>query len=167
LEEQWRATLGTTGKFRVGIAWQGNPTYDGDKLRSIPLVHFAPLAQVGVELLSLQKDFGSEQLAGIRDKFRVRDLGANVDQEHGAFMDTAAIMKNLDLVVTCDSVLAHLAGALGVPVWVPLSRAPDWRWMLERADSPWYPTMRLFRQTATGNWDDVFQSIQRELLQVL
>jgi tetratricopeptide (TPR) repeat protein len=161
--EHWRDVLRATDDLKVGIAWQGNAAYIGDRFRSIPLARFAPLAQAGVELISLQKGFGSEQLAGVADKFLVRDLGDRVDAQHGAFVDTAAIMMNLDLVVTSDSAVAHLAGALGVPVWVPLAFAPDWRWMLGRNDSPWYPTMRLFRQDAPGEWDAVFQRIQSEL----
>lgn len=167
LVKQWRDALGETDNFRVGIAWQGNRAHKGDRFRSIPLACFAPLAITGVELISLQKGDGCEQLAGIATQFRVRDLGNDFDERHGTFMDTAAVIKNLDLVVTCDSAVAHLAGALGAPVWVALSFAPDWRWMLERTDTPWYPTMRLFRQKVLGNWDDVFQTMQRELPSVL
>jgi hypothetical protein len=91
------------------------------------------------------------------------DFGDRVDGTNGAFMDTAAIMKNLDLVITSDSAIAHLAGALGVPVWLALSYAPEWRWLLEREDCPWYPSMRLFRQDRLGDWSDVFARIEREL----
>ena len=93
----------------------------------------------------------------------VVDFGEELDAEHGAFMDTAAIMMNLDLVITSDTSVAHLAGALGVPVWVALPFVPDWRWMLERSDSPWYPTMRLFRQKMRGDWAGVFQEIEAVL----
>ena len=161
--EYWRDVLRVTDDFQVGIAWQGNRGYVADRQRSIPLARFAPLAQRGVELIRLQKGVGSEQLAGIAGTFHVRDLGDSVDAGPGAFLDTAAIMMNLDLVVTSDSAVAHVAGALGVPVWVPLAFAPDWRWMLGRDDSPWYPTMRLFRQAAPGEWDGVFQRIRGEL----
>ena len=89
----------------------------------------------------------------------VVDLGEDVDAGQGAFVDTAAIMKNLDLVITSDTAVAHLAGALGVPVWVALPFVPDWRWLLERSDSPWYPTMRLFRQEKAGDWAGVFERI--------
>jgi hypothetical protein len=165
--EHWQHVLRDTAGFRVGVAWQGNPNYKGDRLRSIPLSHFRVLAQDGVELISLQKGFGSEQMAEIAGKFKVRDLGGSVDTEHGAFMDTAAIMKNLDLVVTSDTAVAHLAGALGVPVWVALPFSPDWRWMLDRTDSPWYPTMRLFRQSRSDDWETVFHTMAQALSEVL
>jgi tetratricopeptide (TPR) repeat protein len=150
--------------FKVGISWQGNPAFIGDRLRSVPLVHFAPLAQVpGVKLISLQKGPGQEQLAKIAGQFSVLDLSENLDETEGAFVDTAALMKSLDLVITSDTALAHLAGALGIPVWVALCWIPDYRWMLQREDSPWYPTMRLFRQTRRGHWDDVFDRLAAEL----
>ena len=91
------------------------------------------------------------------------DLGDDVDTVRGAFMDTAAIMMNLDLVITSDTAIAHLAGALGVPVWVALPFVPDWRWLLDRSDSPWYPTMRLFRQKTSGDWAGVFREIEAAL----
>src|SRR5205807_2973438 len=120
-----------------------------DHLRSIPLAHFAPLARVpDVRLISLQKGPGSEQRPGV--EFELIDLGERLDEE-AAFVDTAAVMQALDLVVTSDSAIAHLAGALGRPVWLALSLAPEWRWGLSRPDSPWYPTMRLFRQEQLGD----------------
>jgi hypothetical protein len=129
----------------------------------VPLTQFAPLAAVpGVRLISLQKGAGSEQLAALGGLFPVVDLGDRLDAG-GPFLDTAALMKGLDLVVTCDTAVAHLAGALGVPVWVALALAPDWRWLLGRQDSPWYPTMRLFRQARRGEWGDVFARIAAAL----
>lgn len=150
---RWGAFLtGVTG-FRVGICWQGEQALSYRRNRSIPLSEFAPLAQVpGVRLISLQK-------AGKVDgNFPVTQL-PGLDESGGAFMDTAAVMKNLDLVITCDTSIAHLAGALGVSVWVAFPFAADWRWMLDREDSPWYPTMRLFRQTRAGDWPGVFGRI--------
>jgi len=150
--------------FLVGIAWQGNPTYRADRQRSIPLAHFARLAQVpGVQLLSLQKGPGTEQLRALSGQFPVVDLDSRLDEASGAFMDTAAVMKNLDLVISSDTAVPHLAGALGVPVWLALPYVPDWRWLLEREDCPWYPTMRLFRQTRYGQWEDVFDRMAEEL----
>ena len=164
LVEQWRERIGQYGGFRVGISWQGTPTYSADRFRSIPLAQFAPLSEVaGVRLISLQKGVGAEQLAGIGDRFAVIDLTSELDEASGPFMDTAALMQSLDLVITSDTAVAHLAGALGVPVWVALPFVPDWRWLLDRDDSPWYPTMRLFRQTARGDWAGVFQAIQAAL----
>ncbi len=163
LIEQWRGTLGETTKLRVGIAWQGSPTYQGDRQRSIPLAHFAPLATGGVELVSLQKGFGAEQIAALDGTFPVRELGEAFDEQHGPFMDTAAVMKNLDLVITSDTAVAHLAGALGVPVWVALPAVPDWRWLQDREDSPWYASMRLFRQQCPGDWPEVFERLAAAL----
>jgi Flp pilus assembly protein TadD len=174
LVEHWRrellksdvksTSLDTGRSLRVGIAWQGNPGFLHDRLRSIPLAHFAKLAKVPeIELISLQKGPGTAQLLEQQDKFSVVDLGNALDMKYGGFMDTAAIMHNLDLVVTSDTVIAHLAGALGVPVWVALAFAPDWRWLLNREESPWYPTMRLFRQRSQGDWEEVFERITEAL----
>jgi tetratricopeptide (TPR) repeat protein len=159
LVEHWRKRLMLLGGFKVGIAWQGNPAYAADRQRSIPLKYFAPLAAVeGVQLISLQKWQGADQLETIASMFPVVELGA-IDEASGAFMDTAAIMRNLDLVVCSDSAVAHLAGALGVPVWLALPVIPDWRWLLKREDSPWYPTMRLFRQIRDQRWPGVFDRL--------
>ncbi len=164
LVERWHAELGRGRSFKVGIAWKGSSANRADHWRSIPLAQFEPLAKKpGVELVSLQKGPGSEQVREVAGRFAVRDLGDRLDAEAGPFMDTAAIMKNLDLVITCDTVLAHLAGALGVPVWIALHAVPDWRWLLDREDSPWYPTARLFRQTRLGEWEEVFQRMARAL----
>jgi hypothetical protein len=162
LVERWREKIGSAGQFKIGITWQGNPHHKWDRHRSIPLAQFATLSRLpGVRLVSLQKVHGSEQLKDSR--FPVVDLDPEADTTSGAFMDTAAIMRNLDLVVTTDTAIAHLAGALGVPVWVALSKIADWRWMCEREDSPWYPTMKLFRQTELGNWKPVFERIAEEV----
>jgi tetratricopeptide (TPR) repeat protein len=162
LVEQWRAKLPSDSRLRVGINWQGSPTHRDDRRRSMPLAELAPLARVeGVRLFSLQKGFGVEQLAGA--PFEVVDLGSRLDEGEAAFCDTAAVIKNLDLVITSDTAVAHLAGALGAPVWVALSLAPDWRWLLEREDSPWYPTMRLWRQAKLDDWRGVFARIADEL----
>ena len=158
LVEQWRRELNSIRAFKIGIAWQGNPQYPDDCQRSIALRHFAPLGRLeGVRLVSLQKGPGLEQLA--RVDFPVVDLSDRLDETSGAFMDTVAIMQTLDLVVVSDSAVAHCAGALGVPVWVALPFIPDWRWLLERTDSPWYPSMLLFRQKRRGDWTEVFERI--------
>jgi tetratricopeptide (TPR) repeat protein len=173
-----------TPYFLIGIAWQGNPAFFADRHRSVPLRHFAPLAEVqGIQLISLQKGPGTDQLqvkCGVRSAecgvqslqdtlSRLRSVLRNphIDEASGAFMDTAAIMRSLDLVITSDTAVAHLAGGLGIPVWVALSKVPDWRWLLDREDSPWYPTMRLFRQTRYGQWDDVFERIADALRALL
>jgi len=162
--EKWRKRLEEVPGFKVGIAWQGNRDYVTDRWRSIPLAQFAPLAKItGVSVVSLQKGYGAEQLAEFREAWPVLDLAMELDNEGGAFLDTAAAMQSLDLVVTSDTSIAHLAGALGVPVWVALPLVPDWRWFRERADSPWYASMRLFRQHTAGDWNDVFARIAAAL----
>ncbi len=164
LIKQWRGALRKLPGIKVGINWQGNPDYAFDHFRSIPLAQFAPLADVkGVTLVSLQKGHGTEQLAEVASQFDPIELGGEFDTASGAFMDTAAVMSSLDLVVTSDTAAAHLAGGLGIPVWLALAKVPEWRWMLDRDDCPWYPTMRLFRQTTAGDWSDAFARMQTEL----
>jgi tetratricopeptide (TPR) repeat protein len=164
LIKQWRGQLRSLPGYKVGLIWQGNRDYAYDHFRSIPLAQYAPLAEVpGVQLISLQKGYGSEQVAALGGKFSVLDWGSTLDTTSGAFMDTAAVMSGLDLVISSDTGTAHLAGGLGVPVWLAVAHAPEWRWMLERKDCPWYPTMRLFRQRATGDWSDVFEAMREEL----
>ena len=151
-------------RLRIGIAWQGNPASAAERGRSIPLHHFLPLAQVpGVRLISLQKQHGLEQLPNVPDGLRIETLGEDFDAGPDAFIDTAAVMQCLDLVVTSDTSVAHLAGALGRPVWVALKHVPDWRWLLEGDEIAWYPTMRLFRQTRRGDWEGVFARIAEHL----
>jgi Flp pilus assembly protein TadD len=156
----WKDRLGNAG-FRIGIAWQGFSGRHEDKGRSFPLALYRPLAECpGVRLISLQKGEGEEQTAGAG--FAVETLDG-LDSGPDAFVDTAALMMALDLVITSDTSIAHLAGALGRPVWVALRRVPDWRWMLDRADSPWYPSMRLFRQSPDGDWAPVFAAMAQAL----
>ncbi len=153
-------------KLRVGIAWQGNPDHQADMFRSVPLNSFKTLAELPhVELISLQSGYGSEQVNAWKGP-PLTLLGDQVDKSSGAFMDTAAIMKSLDLVITSDTSIAHLAGALAIPTWIALGFMPDWRWLLDRSDSPWYPTAKLFRQSRIGDWSDVFESMREELLKI-
>jgi hypothetical protein len=162
----WKDKITERG-FKIGIAWQGAPTRNIDRGRSIPLAEFLPLSQVpGVRLISLQKHHGLEQLARVPTGMNVETLGDGFDEGADAFVDTAAVMKNLDLVVTLDTSIAHLAGAMGCRTWVALKYVPDWRWLLDREDSPWYPTMRLFRQETAGDWTAVFARIAQELTSV-
>jgi hypothetical protein len=162
LVEAWRGEIAALPGFKIGIAWQGNPTYGYDHYRSIPLAQFKPLSAVdGVTIVSLQKGAGSEQLATA--EWPIHDLAPRLDGQRGAFMDTAAVMQHLDLVITSDTATAHLAGGLGVPVWVALSAFADWRWFSDRSDSPWYPTMRLYRQSRLGDWPGVFSRMVSEL----
>jgi tetratricopeptide (TPR) repeat protein len=162
--EHWRNDLATWDGFKVGIAWQGNPTFVSDRRRSIPLVHYVPLAAVpGVRLFSIQVGPGIDQLPALAGRFPVIDLGPRRSTSADPFQESAAILKNLDLVIASDSAVVHLGGALGVPIWVALCVGADWRWLLDRSDSPWYPTMRLFRQPRPGDWDAVFADIARAL----
>jgi tetratricopeptide (TPR) repeat protein len=164
LVEPWRRRLGSLDGFKVGIAWQGNPHHKWDRWRSVPLAMFAPMADVpGVHLVSLQQGPGSEQLKRLKGRFDVLDLGEELGAAPGAWPNVAAAMSCVDLVVSVDTATAHLAGALGASVWVPLATLVDWRWLLGRDDSPWYPTMRLFRQKQLGDWEPVFARMAAEL----
>jgi Flp pilus assembly protein TadD len=164
--ERWARVLEDQG-LRVGICWQGKATAKVDQGRSFPLKMLKPLSEIpGVRLISLHKGAGEDQLQDLPPGMTVQSLGPNLDED-GAFLDTAAVMKHCHLVVTSDTAIAHLAGAMGVPVWVALKFVPDWRWMLHRSHSPWYPTMRLFRQSAPGDWGPVFAAMAAELQSAL
>jgi len=153
----WATRIGHDG-FRIGVAWRGNKAVFGAEGKEFPLGALARLGGIsGVRLISLQKDPGPLPEGLMLERFD------DFDQGGGAFVDTAAIIENLDLVISADSAPAHLAGALGATVWVALKHVPDWRWLLGRDDSPWYPSMRLFRQTEPGNWDSVFRDIHTAL----
>ena len=157
---KWHERLNKTPGFKVGIAWQGNPQHIGDRWRSVKLSRFAELATIpNVTLISLQKGQGSEQIAE-NPTLPILDLGSELAADFG---DTAGLLMNLDLVITIDSALAHLSGALARPVWVALPLNADWRWMQKRPDTPWYSTARLFRQQTLGDWDTVFKQMVREL----
>lgn len=160
---RWRARLAHVPGFRVGIAWQGNPRALIDKGRSPPLAAFEAIARIpGVSLVSLQQQDGMEQLATLPPGMAVERPEDGVDTE-GAFLDTAAIMECLDLIVVSDSAIAHVAGALGRPVWVPLQKVPDWRFLLDGETTRWYPSMRLFRQQTAGDWPSAFAAIASAL----
>jgi hypothetical protein len=142
--------------LRVGIAWAGSPQHRNDRNRSVRLTELAPLAAAkDVTFFSLQKGDASAQGAAPPTGMRLIDLTADLAD----FADTAALLTHLDLVIAVDTSIVHLAGAMNQPVWVMMPFAPDWRWMLKREDSPWYPSMRLFRQSARGQWDDVIARI--------
>jgi ADP-heptose:LPS heptosyltransferase len=146
--------------LRVGLAWGGSPTFPHERWRSIPLELLAPLTHVeGAAFYSLQMGPKAGQIKQLGARVRLVDL--QHDQEDLA--DTAAIVANLSLVISIDTSVAHLAGAMGKPVWVLLQKSPDWRWLLEREDSPWYPTARLFRQSRVGDWQDVVARVEGEL----
>ena len=160
--KKWKQQIGTS-RFKIGICWQGSKQSEQSG-RSLPLIEFYPLSVMeGVRLISLQKFDGVEQLQMIPADMRVEQLGDGFDLGPQSFLDTAAVMECLDLVITCDTSVAHLAGALGRPTWVLLKKASDWRWFLDRHDSPWYPTIRLFRQKAVGQWQSVFDELKTAL----
>jgi tetratricopeptide (TPR) repeat protein len=163
----WQGRLANLPGLKVGMAWQGNietEKHGGYIGRSSGLAAAAPLAEVpGVTLVSLQKGEPSQQRAQVSFAAKILELTDPLVMGSAEMMDTVALMSALDLIVTTDTLTAHLAGALGIPVWVVLSAAPDWRWLTERQDSPWYPTMRLFRQRAGGGWSEVYERVAREL----
>ena len=155
---RWRERL-SGDHLKVGIVWAGSPRHTNDLNRSCPLHHFRTLLEIpGVRLLSLQKGPARSQLAS-RNDWPV----ANLADDLGDWADTAAVIENLDLVIGVDTAVLHLAGAMGRRVWAILPFMPDWRWMLHRDDSPWYPTMRLFRQPRPGDWDSVFAALRSQL----
>jgi tetratricopeptide (TPR) repeat protein len=162
----WRDAVGARG-FRIGIAWRGNPKAPGPS-RAIPLGFYAPLAKIpSVRLISLQRNAAVDQRDEPPAGLMVETLGDGFDAGADAFLDTAAVMMSLDLVITSDTSIAHLAGALGRPVWIALRHVPDWRWMLRGEGTPWYPTARVFKQTRAGDWDGVFLRIEAELARLV
>jgi FkbM family methyltransferase len=164
LSAKWRERLAGVSGYKVGIAWSGNPQHADDRRRSIPLEMFAPLAALeGVRLVNLQKGAGSEQVALTGGRVPLLHLG-ELDSA-GAFTDTAAVIGRLDLVIAADTAVAHLAGALNVPTWLALSHLPDWRWRISGEATPWYPALRLFRQSRPGQWEDVFDRLAAALAQ--
>jgi Tfp pilus assembly protein PilF len=166
--EHWKVRLGDIAGFKVGIAWAGNPEHPHDRFRSVRLEEFAPLAAVpGVRLVSLQKGAGGEQRAEVAGRMNVVDLGGELDESTGAFMDTTAVIENLGLVISVDTAVAHLAGAMGAQVWLALQYAPDWRWRTSGETTAWYPTMRLFRQQSLNDWRPVFHEIATNLKRLI
>jgi tetratricopeptide (TPR) repeat protein len=162
---KWRERIGSEG-FKIGICWQGRKQSKIDVGRSFPVRHFEVIAKLpNVRLISLQKDAGVEQLRDLPRGMKVETLGEDFDAGPDAFVDTAAVVECVDLVITSDTAVAHLAGALACPTCVVLKYVPDWRWLLDRSDSPWYPTLRLFRQPAPGDWPSVFAAIRAELVE--
>lgn len=149
---------------RVGIVWAGRAAHNNDRSRSTSLAAFAPLASVpGVTLVSLQKGPAASQAGHYFGAAPLLNLGAEIVD----FDDTMAILETLDLLVTVDTAVGHLAGAMGRPAFILLAYAPDWRWMLHRSDTPWYPSVRLFRQTRPGVWDDVMANAAADVAQAI
>jgi len=156
---RWSAALSSEHRLQVGLAWSGAPTHRDDAKRSIKLVSLLPLLDVDADFVSLQRDVRADDAAVLQD---CSDL-LLFDDELKTFADTAAVIANLDLVISVDTSVAHLGGALAKPVWVLLPVVPDFRWLLDRDDSPWYPTARLFRQYAAGDWSGAIDRVVSEL----
>ena len=158
--DAWRERLGISSGIRIGLVWAGNPQHTNDACRSIGLQRLLPLlAHSGASFVSLQKDLRPGDAELLHAHPRLIHVGADL----ATYEDTAAVISLLDLVISVDTSVAHLAGALGKPVWILLPANPDWRWLLERSDSPWYPTVRLFRQTARDDWADVIARVGVEI----
>jgi tetratricopeptide (TPR) repeat protein len=155
----WERRLGPTDRPRIGLVWSGNSAHRRDHIRSIGFNSFLSLLDIDATFVSLQKDVGAADAKVLNGR---RDL-LHFGDELRSFSDTAALISNLDLVITVDTSVAHLAGALAKPVWVLLSFLSDWRWLCDREDSPWYPTARLFRQDSTRAWDNVIARVHAAL----
>jgi tetratricopeptide (TPR) repeat protein len=160
LSRRWAKLLADSDGLKVGIVWAGNPRHSNDRNRSLSLSLLAPLARnPGITFYSLRKGGPPGQISAPPSGIKLIDYTAELTD----FADTAALIANLDLIIAADTAVAHLAAALGKPVWVLLPYAPDWRWQLEREDSPWYPTMRLFRQKTWGDWPEVIERAAQTL----
>ena len=158
----WSARLGPRTRPRVGLAWSGSTLYPGDARRSIALAQWLPSLRPDIEYVSLHKDLRDADATTLQAHGGIRHFGS----EQGDFTDAAALAELMDVVVSVDTSLAHLAAALGRPTWVLLGQVPDWRWQLERRDSPWYPTVRLFRQRSAGDWAGVLADVSADLGQL-
>jgi ADP-heptose:LPS heptosyltransferase len=161
LVSKWRKRMGERRAPRIGIAWAGSAAQKNNSKRSIALQRFAPLLKTrGVEFVSVQRELTQSDAALLEDQASVLHVGG----ELGDFADTATVISSMDLLISADTSVAHLAGAIGRPVWILIPLASDFRWLLKRADSPWYPTSRLFRQRQLEDWDSVLERVRRELV---
>ena len=158
--ERWRPRLAAVGKRKIGLVWAGRPTHRKDRARSIPLTAFAPLAALSdVLFFALQKGPAEAEARTPLAGMQLVSLGPDLKD----FLDTAAVIEQLDLLISVDTAVVHLAGAMNKPVWTLLADVNDFRWLRDRDDSPWYPSMRLWRQTAGGNWSNVIDRLAAEL----
>ena len=159
LRDVWSARLSSTTKSRVGVVWSGRAAHKNDHNRSIALEQLVSLLSLDAHWISLQKELRVKDGAVLLQDDRIAHFGDDLRD----FSDTAALLDLLDLVITVDTSVAHLAGAMGKPVWILLPYNPDWRWLLDRTDSPWYPSAKLFRQQQIGDWIGVVDQVKREL----
>ncbi len=165
LSDYWKKRIDKYEGFKIGIAWQGNPEFHGDLLRSFPLLSMEPLMHLhNTQLISLQKGPGSDQIENGILKPEITDLGKDLDNNGCSFIDTSAVLDNIDLLISPDTAVAHIAGAMGVPVWNVLGTVPFWVWQIEGERTPWYPSMKLFRRKASQEWEDVFREIAGRLM---
>ncbi|QGJ69892.1 Hypothetical protein PBC10988_15790 [Planctomycetales bacterium 10988] len=163
--EAWGKRLPPKERFRVGIAWKGDRAYPADQSRSIPLSYFKRIADIpGCQLISLQKGEGTEQVAAFQENSSLLHY-EEMDASGGAFMDSSAVMQHLDLVISADTAINHVAGALHARAFLPLTTVPDWRWYLEPNDSHWYRNLRLFRQEKYDDWAPVFERMAQAIEQ--
>jgi len=160
---KWRVRMEALGGPRVALAWAGSSLHANDRNRSIAFSRLGPLLDAPARLVSIQREPREGEVETLQGDRRIAHLG----DELADFADTAAVIALADLVVSVDTSVAHLAGAMGKPVFILLPFAADWRWMLDRADTPWYPTARLFRQPALGDWDSVIARVREELTRML
>ena len=161
-ERFWAEKLGPTSQMRVGLVWSGDPRHQNDKQRSMALSELMAALPPGFEYVSLQSEIRESDSQALKDKDRLVHFGSELKD----FSDTAALCAQMDVVVCVDTSVAHLSGALGKPTFLMLPYNPDWRWLLERTDSPWYPTMQLYRQAQLGSWHSVLQNLSSDLLEL-
>jgi hypothetical protein len=159
-EHVWAEKLGSTSGLRVGLVWSGDPRHQNDKHRSIPLAELMAVLPLGLEYFSLQPEIRDSDRQALDDYDRLVHFGPELKD----FSDTAALCAQMDVVVCVDTSVAHLSGALGKPTFLLLPYNPDWRWLLERTDSPWYPTMQLYRQAQLGSWQSALEKVRADLL---
>ncbi|MES2091903.1 MAG: glycosyltransferase family 9 protein, partial [Pseudomonadota bacterium] len=159
LIQTWGERLGPKTQPRIGLVWSGNAAHRNDQHRSIALATVLSALPPGIELFCLQKDIRDSDAATLKAHPDVR----HVAQALQTFDGTAALIEHMDLVISVDTSMAHLAGALGKPTWILLSRMSDWRWLMDRTDSPWYPSARLFRQTTWGSWAEPLRDVSQAL----
>jgi hypothetical protein len=162
----WRGRLAGYRGFRVGIVWRSGPAHEGYRKRSVTAAQFAEFLKIpGLAVISLQKDGAAGEIEMLGNVMGSSTTGSFFDASPFLedFSDTASAIANLDLVITVDTAVCHLAGALAAPVWTLIPFAHDWRWLLQREDSPWYPTMRLFAQPKIGDWQSVIERVRDEL----
>lgn len=165
LIQSWQERLPSNNKLRVGLCWSGSKTFAEDALRSIPLNKFYNITNEYTEFFSLQTEIREEDLPTLQKIQKTSPHFHHLGEILQDFTDTAAVIASLDLVISVDTAVAHLAAALGKPCWIFIAAAPDWRWLLDREDSPWYPTVKLFRQNKLKEWDDVIEKVKHALLE--